>query len=837
MGIQTTLKTDAENNLLIWRKETMKSLRMFLVLLLCLSLFAGLVPAAWAEEMAEGNSIPEKLQTVLAEYPDGSLWTSSFDGGSQCYGFAKLVVFKLFGKYSSSQYRSWNYNGYSTSGMNKVAAVENCTSTNVKELLQKAMPGDVLQFDTGNTSGHQHSMIVYSITNNGAEIYECNWTKNTVTKTSLTYTQIANRQTRKDGTKRGTLSLLHSDNYPTVDSSVQQCLDQCTSYQCNYTLTVKVEGRMKNMPASVVDNPQSETVEELTMGHTYYSSTYWVNPLGETWYETTSTTGQRGFIYYGDVDLSQPISTLSVSGYEGNPGTPTGTLTLGSNFGLRGIISSNYIITHVDAHIYDSDNRDAQNTTAYHTDWNSKSYNIQTDGINNHFSFRLLKNGSYRYVVSAQDSSGTSKTLINSQFTVGSGATEQKSVFDLNGWLDGNLSWGNIEGYGTVDVYINGSLTASNVSDYCAEYPVGTSYEIKNIRALDGHQYDGIHSGSLVGTIGTERVEVYLAFSKLSYLNLDGLLDGMANDGLGAYGVVDVYINGNLVAEGWTDYWEAWPAGTTYEIKNIRANEGYQYNGVHSGSLSGTIGTERVNVVLSFSSLVNLNLDGFLDGSKYDSLNDYGTADVYINGSMVASGCSDYWEAWPAGTAYEIKNIRANTGYRYDGVYSGSLSGMIETERIDVVLAFSTATYIIKYDANCGTGAPRNQTKTHGEIIILSTIIPTRPGYTFLGWAESADATAAMYQPGDSFTKDADTTLYAVWSNLEPDFILPAALTEIDEEAFAGGAFESVQIPAGVTSIAPDAFGERSDLVIFGVRGTYAETYAGLKGFTFIPVG
>ena len=68
------------------------------------------------------------------------------------------------------------------------------------------------------------------------------------------------------------------------------------------------------------------------------------------------------------------------------------------------------------------------------------------------------------------------------------------------------------------------------------------------------------------------------------------------------------------------------------------------------------------------------------------------------------------------------------------------------------------------------------------------------------------------------------------------DLTLPVALTAIESEAFAGGGFASVLIPANVTIIAPDAFGDRTDLTVFGVSGSYAQTYAGLKGFAFIPV-
>ena len=74
-------------------------------------------------------------------------------------------------------------------------------------------------------------------------------------------------------------------------------------------------------------------------------------------------------------------------------------------------------------------------------------------------------------------------------------------------------------------------------------------------------------------------------------------------------------------------------------------------------------------------------------------------------------------------------------------------------------------TYTISYHANGGSGAPSNQTKTHGTNIALSTTKPVRFGYNFLGWSTSSTATSASYQPGANFTTDANTTLYAVWES------------------------------------------------------------------------
>ncbi|MBP5681071.1 MAG: InlB B-repeat-containing protein, partial [Bacteroidales bacterium] len=48
--------------------------------------------------------------------------------------------------------------------------------------------------------------------------------------------------------------------------------------------------------------------------------------------------------------------------------------------------------------------------------------------------------------------------------------------------------------------------------------------------------------------------------------------------------------------------------------------------------------------------------------------------------------------------------------------------------------------YTIAYDANGGTGAPDAQTKIEGEDLTLTTSVPTRPGYKFVGWKASNEA-------------------------------------------------------------------------------------------------
>lgn len=71
--------------------------------------------------------------------------------------------------------------------------------------------------------------------------------------------------------------------------------------------------------------------------------------------------------------------------------------------------------------------------------------------------------------------------------------------------------------------------------------------------------------------------------------------------------------------------------------------------------------------------------------------------------------------------------------------------------------------YIITFDGNGGEDVPDSQSKLYGETINLSTEVPVRDGYVFVGWNLTPDSTESFYAPGSIFTKNADITLYAIW--------------------------------------------------------------------------
>ena len=94
-------------------------------------------------------------------------------------------------------------------------------------------------------------------------------------------------------------------------------------------------------------------------------------------------------------------------------------------------------------------------------------------------------------------------------------------TLDLNNILDGTEYWGS-QSFGTADVYINGTLVADDVSDYCSELAVGSSYEIKDIKAKNGYVYKGLASGSSYsGTISSGTTYVFLEYQSGQNLGSD----------------------------------------------------------------------------------------------------------------------------------------------------------------------------------------------------------------------------------------------------------------------------------------------------------------------------
>lgn len=146
------------------------------------------------------------------------------------------------------------------------------------------------------------------------------------------------------------------------------------------------------------------------------------------------------------------------------------------------------------------------------------------------------------------------------------------------------------------------------------------------------------------------------------------------------------------------------------------------------------------------------------------------------------SGAPSSQTKWKDQTLKLSTTKPTRTGYTFQGWGTSTsdtsvdyAAGASYTANASITLyaIWKAITYTVKYNANGGSGAPANQTKTYGKTLTLSSTKPTRSSvddngilttYTFKGWATSASSTSVAYAAGASYTANAAVTLYAVWS-------------------------------------------------------------------------
>ena len=139
------------------------------------------------------------------------------------------------------------------------------------------------------------------------------------------------------------------------------------------------------------------------------------------------------------------------------------------------------------------------------------------------------------------------------------------------------------------------------------------------------------------------------------------------------------------------------------------------------------------------------------------------------------------------------------------------------------------------------------------ELLWLVENVEPETHYSYIKYAIATDT---LYY---ELSYDSDVTLITVpGPGPAPDFVLPASLTTIEAEAFAGGAFSYVFVPADVETIASgvfancpnlqyvefagsstlisdNAFGGRTDFTIIAPAGSAAATWAIQHNVNFQP--
>ena len=162
------------------------------------------------------------------------------------------------------------------------------------------------------------------------------------------------------------------------------------------------------------------------------------------------------------------------------------------------------------------------------------------------------------------------------------------------------------------------------------------------------------------------------------------------------------------------------------------------------------------------------------------------TATFYANGGTFSDGSTTWSKTIYSGARNYFSQMGIPTltlsGCTADGWYMTNASGTVYRQYFDTGDATkfyahwscsssggetgggetpTPTTYTVKYDANGGENAPKEQTKTKGKELVLSTIVPTKEGYKFVNWNTKKDGTGTSYNAGAKYTTEASVILYA----------------------------------------------------------------------------
>ena len=313
---------------------------------------------------------------------------------------------------------------------------------------------------------------------------------------------------------------------------------------------------------------------------------------------------------------------------------------------------------------------------------------------------------------------------------------------DVNGSLDGGGAGdGTLAGYGIFDVYVDGKLAKKDADDFCQCIPYGSTWEIKNIRSLNGYHYEESLKGPTKGRAG-ENIEY------------EGYWDNLADKTSicrSSYTTLRFYTNKlkvNYYPSGAQKYNSSEDNYTSsnndfnidpnniYMIKEYKYNADFPQYGLDDADRFKRTGYTCSNIYLvgSPTSTVKVNAGSNVYAKSQDFaeaanvLSDFKKNDVTIN-------------LYPDWTPIQSQlNLNANGGSFSDNT------------------SFKTATDKLVYDSSSNAN--------------ISSYTPTRKGYDFDGWYADETGGTKVYNADGSAVNGTQYWQNNVYQNTEGTNIL-----------------------------------------------------------------
>ena len=341
------------------------------------------------------------------------------------------------------------------------------------------------------------------------------------------------------------------------------------------------------------------------------------------------------------------------------------------------------------------------------------------------------KNGELPYNIdkksfSIDNSRSTSDIPLNEEFNIVSktntkvsgyytdsltfGITGKKYEYelDVNGNLDENgCGDGALAKFGRFDVYIDGKLVKKDADDFCQCIPYGSTWELKNIRGLDGYRYKESLKIPTKGVIG-ENIEDITGKYRTTRVNLK------------------------------------------FYTNKLTIN--YHADGAQTWNNFQNIVQDVLNKDIAYS-----------ETRKYGDTFDSQDGLFNVN-RLTKKGYTAVANTWTI-KKLENKKVMDNIGLAKSqdvAEYCGVLDEFKKNDTtIDLYPIWTPNTYTLTYDLNGGSfNASTTQRFKYESEDAISSEIPIKTGYVFTGW-KWGDVTM---QPGDTIPKECGNfTLTAQW--------------------------------------------------------------------------
>ena len=207
----------------------------------------------------------------------------------------------------------------------------------------------------------------------------------------------------------------------------------------------------------------------------------------------------------------------------------------------------------------------------------------------------------------------------------------------------------------------------------------------------------------------------------------------------------------------------------TAAISSLNCKDYYLHLDAPSGKYSGSNNFEVVGWIGSYAPITYALYQIDEVEGKFGGLqNSLGLEDAPDAAQWLKSIGLNYTYVKRFRGVVEIPRLPSDTSFNLRVWMGLGSSGVTDAWKADAVHSFSTGTvtkptYTIKFDTGGGSGGPGNVSKTYQASLALPKTIPVKWGYSFKGWTTIRDSSKVEYYPGDTFVKDENTTLYAVW--------------------------------------------------------------------------